>query len=264
MIRAFAFPCKYWPAIGWPRAGQPHLAFRLFPVLALLLLLSPNPGHAAADGAALCERAAAEAARITGVPLDVMRTITLVETGRRSNRSLRPWPWTVNLAGKGYWFGTRDEAMTFTESALQQGVRSFDVGCFQLNYRWHGQAFGSVREMFDPYANALYAARFLQDLYRETGSWTEAAGAYHSRTPKFSARYMERFTRIRAEIRASEPAPLPLAMVNGITHPAPAGNGYPLLTRSGAAAATSGSLFPAGAGRGVPLLPVRKEAGPWF
>jgi hypothetical protein len=231
-------------------------------MMALSLLLFPGPGQATTDSAFLCERAAARAARITGVPLDVLRTISLVETGRRSNRSLKPWPWTVNLEGKGYWFDTRAEAVAFSESALRKGARSFDVGCFQLNYRWHGQAFGSVREMFDPSANALYAARFLQDLYREKGNWAEAAGAYHSRTPKFSARYMARFTRIRAEL--APPASLPLAMASGATRPSPASNGYPLFMRSGAAAASSGSLFPAGAGQGTPLLPVRKEARPWF
>lgn len=264
MIRAFAFPRKHQPATGHPRVGQLRLSFRLIAVLALLLLLFPNPGHATTDGAALCERAAAQAARITGVPLDILRTITLVETGRRNNRNLRPWPWTVNLAGKGYWFGTRDEAMSFTDSALQQGVRSLDIGCFQLNYRWHGQAFGSAREMFDPFANALYAARFLQGLYREKGNWTEAAGAYHSRTPKFSARYMKRFTRIRAELGKAAPMPLPLAMTNDSPRPISTGNGYPLFVRNDSGAGTSGSLFPAGVGRGTPLLPGLKEAGPWF
>ena len=51
--------------------------------------------------------------------------------------------------------------------------------------------------MFDPATNANYAARFLSDLYSELGNWSEAAGAYHSRTPKYAQKYAARFDRIR-------------------------------------------------------------------
>jgi soluble lytic murein transglycosylase-like protein len=69
-----------------------------------------------------------------------------------------------------------------------RGARSYDVGCFQINYRWHGQHFASLDQMFDPDANAAYAARFLSELYAEFGDWSRAAGAYHSRTPVLSPR----------------------------------------------------------------------------
>jgi soluble lytic murein transglycosylase-like protein len=69
--------------------------------------------------------------------------------------------------------------------------------------------------MFDPVANADYAARFLRDLHAETGDWIEAAGLYHSRTPKFRDRYAARFARILGDRGglevASAPAPPPEA-----------------------------------------------------
>jgi hypothetical protein len=53
--------------------------------------------------------------------------------------------------------------------------------------------------MFNPERNALYAAHFLIELHREFGSWTEAAGAYHSRTPEHADRYKAKFSDLRMQ-----------------------------------------------------------------
>jgi hypothetical protein len=151
----------------------------------------------------LCEEAAARAAAASGVPVSVLRAIALTETGRTKHGAFRPWPWTVNMEGRGVWFDTYEEARDYVVQQHTRGARSYDVGCFQINYRWHGQHFASVEQMFDPDANARYAARFLSDLYQELGDWSRAAGAYHSRTPSFAGRYRERFDRIRARLVAA-------------------------------------------------------------
>ncbi|MEY8882549.1 hypothetical protein [Donghicola sp. XS_ASV15] len=44
------------------------------------------------------------------------------------------------------------------------GTTSIDVGCMQVNYRWHGEGFSSLEDMFDPAANTAYAAEFLTRL----------------------------------------------------------------------------------------------------
>lgn len=146
----------------------------------------------------MCDRAAVRVANTSGVPLDVLRTISRVETGRAAASGLQPWPWTVNMEGTGRWFSTLDEARSYVFLHFKRGARSFDVGCFQINYKWHGEAFRSIDDMFDPLLNAQYAAEFLTTLYREFGNWPDAAGAYHSRTPKFADKYSARFDRIRA------------------------------------------------------------------
>ncbi len=150
--------------------------------------------------AALCDNAAQIAAQNSNVPVDVLRAITRTETGRGGKSGLTPWPWTVNMEGTGKWFETEVEARSYVAKHFDRGARSFDVGCFQINYKWHHEAFASIDEMFDPTANAHYAARFLSDLYGEFGSWTKAAGAFHSRTPKYADKYMARFDRIRSEL----------------------------------------------------------------
>ncbi len=145
----------------------------------------------------LCDRAALLAAQAEDVPLDVLRAISRTETGRAGESGLQPWPWTVNMEGTGRWFTTEDEARAYVFAHFKRGARSFDVGCFQINYKWHGSAFRSIDEMFDPAMNALYAAAFLNDLFREFGNWSDAAGAYHSRTPEYANAYADRFEEVR-------------------------------------------------------------------
>ena len=147
---------------------------------------------------ARCEAAIAQGARDTGVPQEVLHAISLTETGRKENGRLRPWPWAINREGQGYWFKTREEAMHFARTSLAEGRKSFDVGCFQINYRWHGHNFTSLEAMFDPVTGARYAGTFLRDLYAESGDWSRAAGSYHSRTPHFANIYRTRFDRIRS------------------------------------------------------------------
>lgn len=167
----------------------------------LLVLAAPSlpAGASEADRSpALCEQAALGGARRGGVPASVLHAVALTETGHKRDGRLRPWPWAVNREGRGHWFATRNEALAFARASLAEGRTSFDVGCFQINYRWHGRAFASLEAMFDPDAGADYAARFLSELYRGRGDWSEAAGAYHSRTPHYAQVYRARFDRILA------------------------------------------------------------------
>ncbi|WP_253913323.1 lytic transglycosylase domain-containing protein [Pseudoruegeria sp. HB172150] len=194
----------------------------------------------------LCERAAVITARESGVPLDVLRAIALTETGRQENGTLRPWPWTVNMEGKGEWFDTRAAALAYADTHFQAGARSFDIGCFQINYRWHGHAFVSIDAMFDPLANARYAADFLARLYSETGDWSLAAGAYHSRTPVHAESYRRRFDRLRASLQMVPPT----VATTPPSVPEPPVNTYPLLL-SEAAQGQLGSLVPLRGGTAI-------------
>ncbi|MFD1510099.1 transglycosylase SLT domain-containing protein [Lacimonas salitolerans] len=209
-------------------------------ILGLTLFFSASAPHAETTSG-LCDRAAQAAAQDTGVPISVLRAITRTETGRSRGGMLAPWPWTVNMEGQGVWFDTLDEAKAYVFRHFKRGARSFDVGCFQINYRWHGDGFRSIDEMFDPLANALYAARFLQDLHAETGDWTKAAGAYHSRTETHAQRYEARFTEILADLATDPDRPAILAQT------AVRQNRFPLL-RSGQAHGSNGSLMPGSAG----------------
>ncbi|NGM44403.1 lytic transglycosylase domain-containing protein [Rhodobacter sp. SGA-6-6] len=211
--------------------------------IALAAVLAPALPAAAAD---LCLRAAEEAARKTGVPLQLLLAVTLTETGRRRDGALHPWPWALNRGGEGLWFATEEEALAVLSDAVAQGTTNIDVGCFQLNYRWHSAAFASLEQMLDPRANALHAARLLARHAAEQGDWIAAAGAYHSATPEKAAAYLARLEPNYAGLGGTDSFIIPPAEDAGLRV-----NGFPLLVAGQSASA--GSLVPRAAG-GRPLF----------
>jgi hypothetical protein len=179
------------------------MKFRLF-FCATFLLLSPiGQIGAAQDPSGQCDLAAARAAQQFGVPVDILLAITRVETGR--GQGLRPWPWTINADGQGEWFDTIQQAVETATAHQSDGTGTFDVGCFQLNVRWHGDHFATLDDMFDPAQNAEYAAQFLMELYQESGDWASAVAAYHSRSPDLAQDYLAKVKAVLND--PSNPAP---------------------------------------------------------
>tara|TARA_R110000764_G_scaffold15408_2_gene43700 strand:+ start:14279 stop:14980 length:702 start_codon:yes stop_codon:yes gene_type:complete len=222
-------------------------------ILPMLFSLFWLAAQAQATPQAMCDAAAATVAAETDVPLSVLRAITRVETGRTRDGALMPWPWTVNMEGVGKWFDTEDAARAYVFKRFKSGARSFDVGCFQINYKWHGQAFASIEEMFDPIKNARYAAQFLNRLHAELGSWSQAAGAYHSRTKDFAEKYVTRFDRIHADLATQVVATPPPAESGGP-------NNFPLLVQTGQTARL-GSLVPLAQTTNAPPFALLRRGG---
>ncbi|MHA6266145.1 transglycosylase SLT domain-containing protein [Aliiroseovarius sp. CAU 1755] len=249
-----------------------RIALALMPMIIFIAKLTA--AHASTFQTAACYDAAYLAAAETGVPVSVLKTITLVETGRKQTAALQPWPWTVNMEGTGVWFDTFEEAESYVQTHLSRGAESFDVGCFQINYKWHRQHFTSISEMFDPLPNARYAARFLLELHQEFGAWDAAAGAYHSRTPQHATTYKAKFRTLRRQFLAEDGVPIRLAHNRQLrTGPvAPTGhardivprqNDFPLLQRN-AGSTTLGSLAPiSGALAATSLFSERSGQGLW-
>lgn len=166
--------------------------------LALCLALFA-PGLAAAQD---CARLAAEAGAEAGIPDGLLPAISLVEAGRGTgNGGIAPWPWTLNEGGKGMYFDTREEALAYLAEALARGVTNIDIGCMQLNWKWHSAGFASPEEMIDPVRNTRYAARFMTELHNRLGSWEVAASAYHSTDPERGQRYLEKVMAARSSFR---------------------------------------------------------------
>jgi soluble lytic murein transglycosylase-like protein len=116
------------------------------------------------------------AAHKHGVPLGMLYAVGLTETGRGD--SLRPY--ALNIDGRAVYEGDRTAALTRFRAAEQAGARFIDVGCMQINYRFHGQNFASVADMLEPAGNVDYAARFLRQLREREGNWTMAVARYHA------------------------------------------------------------------------------------
>lgn len=217
-----------------PRRESCHT---LLSTASVITVLVATTAPAREDAAALCLDAASKASDRSGVPFDVLLAISTVETGRNN----RPWPWTVNFGGEGKWFDTAEEAVAGVAEALDEGATNVDLGCFQLNYRWHAEGFATIADMLDPQQNATYAANFLAEQYAKSGDWALAAAAYHSGTPEYAAVYQAKFEAAYASLDGAERPEFPAT--------APAAdrlNRFPLLVAGGAG--TGGSLVPAGTG----------------
>lgn len=187
--------------------------------LPFLLMATPSgPGQTAAGmGERLCETAAAEAAAIARVPLPILRAILVAQSGmpQRNDEPLPdPWPWSVSAGPERHIFEDAAGARSFALDRLRAGQDDIALGCFQIGWRWHGPAFGSVERMLDPGLNARYAADMLQSHYRQTGDWRRAAGAFHSADPALA----EAYARQLEAIHAADPdpvAPRPQAAARG-------------------------------------------------
>lgn len=124
------------------------------------------------------------------IPDNILLGIGLQEAGTRIQKQLVVWPWAINAEGRGSFFDTKARAMNWVREQLDGGMRSIDVGCMQINLRWHPDAFDDLAEAFSPKENVDYAARLLLSHYSTSGSWHTAAGRYHSKTPEKQEIYL--------------------------------------------------------------------------
>lgn len=144
--------------------------------LMAVLLLSALPVHAAQsvpDG----YRRVAQQAR---VPANLLYAVALTESGSQLPQGIRPWPWTLNVNGRGYQYATRRDACAALQRfVLTTNPKRIDIGPGQINLGWNGQRFASPCDLLAPYPNLQLAARLLRQHYDRWQSWPEAAGRYH-------------------------------------------------------------------------------------
>jgi soluble lytic murein transglycosylase-like protein len=250
-----------------PAAGQLALAPAMLPTHGLAggsipAPASPNlaqPGGGAMDvGYDLCLGPIHRAEREQGIPVHLLRSIALTESGRWDNASGRTiaWPWTINAAGVGHFFPNKAAAIAAAHQFRAKGIRSIDIGCMQINMVWHPDAFKSLEEAFDPDMNARYAARYLADLKEERKTWTEAVGYYHSATPEHNQRYRAKVLKTWAEVQRNPEATM---MASAAADASPSSAGGRLASDSGANFISGGPGM--GAGRMAMGAPVAAMSG---
>lgn len=131
----------------------------------------------------------------TGVPADVLYVVALVESGRshRTGRERTPWPWSLNLHGRGWHFPSRATAWRALSLAIAAGERSVDIGLMQVNWRYHGSRFKDPWHALDPEQNLKVAAELLKDCYARRRDWWASVGCYHAPNDAArAARYRQR------------------------------------------------------------------------
>jgi len=118
----------------------------------------------------------ARAARRHNVPLGVLYAVGLSETGRKGMLN----PYALNVDGRTVLARDVRDAVARFSDEKRKGAKLVDLGCMQINHRYHGEKFASVEVMFDPSRNVDYAARFLKELHSREGNWTMAVARYNA------------------------------------------------------------------------------------
>ena len=178
---------------------------RLF---ALVLCLVSAQGNARTQGwNEACLAAAGTVERAQGIPDGLLYAVSLAESGRWDPAAKRgyAWPWTVRAGPDAFVLDTKADAMGTVRRLQAEGRRNIDVGCAQINLRYHPDAFTSLEEAFEPKANLRYAADFLVRLRNETGSWEDAVARYHSADPARGPRYRDKVYRHWASLEGTPP-----------------------------------------------------------
>ena len=157
----------------------------------------------------LCDQSIEQVAASSIVPRDIIYKVARLESGRNVGGRYVSWPWSLNNGGEGHFFNDSSTALSELSKFRAQGRTNIDVGCMQLNIRWHAEFFDSEEQMMNPLDNVRYAARYLEQLYKETGSWETAVKFYHSRNAKFNTVYFAKYKKIKppntSQMLASSP-----------------------------------------------------------
>ena len=140
-----------------------------------------------------------EAAELYGIEGgEILYAIALNESGRSVDGAFRPWPWTLNVEGRGYYYDSQDEAWAALSEFIAAGHRSIDVGLMQVNFRWHEELLVDPYTALDPWVNVHLGASVYADVLQGDDP-VAAAGRYHSPGP--SAAQRQRADRYSAKVR---------------------------------------------------------------
>ncbi len=130
--------------------------------------------------------------KIYNLPNNLLTSIALVESGiKKDKNEFKSWPWTLNVSGKSIYFENKLEIFQYLKKNINS-KKSIDVGCMQINTKYHLKKFKSLSHIIEPEENVKYAAIFLTSLYKKYKSWNEAISRYHSSVPERKKKYLKK------------------------------------------------------------------------
>ncbi len=175
---------------------------RAFSCLLALSLLAASLGSTPPAAAETIPPRYINVAHEFGIPPQILYAVAKTESGSRlTTGAVRPWPWTLNVEGRGERYRTRTDALRALKAHLAAGRRSVDIGLMQVNWRWHARRLRNPEIALDPIFNLRTGARILAERYRESRNWLVAIGRYHSpgnrvRAKAYRQRVVQRLKRL--------------------------------------------------------------------
>ncbi len=132
--------------------------------------------------------------RINHIPKKILFSVSFIETGLYDSKTKKnyPWPWSVNVNGRSYYYDNKNDAVKAVKKFQEQGYKSIDVGCMQINLLHHGDKFKSIDQALDPKINIATAAKMIKKHYERKKDWKIAVAHYHSKLQKHGGPYSEK------------------------------------------------------------------------
>jgi len=159
----------------------------------ILIFFSSTNAFSTVKTNLVCEQIIKNIEILTEIPKGLLLGIGKTEAGRIiDKKELKVWPWTVNHAGKSLFFDNQKQMKKYVLKHLKKGDNNLDVGCMQINLKWHKHNFKEVNDMISPEPNISYAASFLIQLKNKYGNWNEAIKHYHSSDPIKNKPYLDK------------------------------------------------------------------------
>lgn len=190
-----------------PHPGNRAAPFflRAFGLAAFLCVFNALSAH---GWSGICIDTAQRVNQAEGLPANLLSSIAITESGRTdpATKAKVAWPWTVTSGGEGQYFPTKAAAIAAVKRLQRAGVENIDVGCMQINLKYHPDAFSSLAEAFEPEVNVRYAARFLKDLRQAWNGWSEAVRHYHSADAERGRAYERRVAANHRDLLSDVPA----------------------------------------------------------
>lgn len=191
--------------MAWQRSGlrifETVVRLRCYPMYLLVFAGIVMPGTGWSDEAIPWAYRSIAAER--GIPDHVLYAVALTESGIEvpSIGGFRPWPWTLNVEGRGYFFDSRLDAWQALTKWIEDGKHTIDIGLMQVNWRYHEKRLGTPWQALDPYHNLHVGALILKECYTSEGNWWASIGCYHApnnarRADTYRHRVLSRYRRI--------------------------------------------------------------------
>ena len=168
--------------------------FMLIAIFCFMQVLMLNASSNSTSDSVYCLNAVRYFEKKYKIPKNFLYLISLVESGKwdENSKRLQPWPWAANISGKSKFFKNKREMVMFLKKYIANGQESIDVGCTQINYKYHKQHFDNIEQMITPYYNVGYSAYYLSQNFSKTGNWNEAIALHHSKNPNHNGRYIKK------------------------------------------------------------------------
>ncbi len=102
---------------------------------------------------------------------------------------VRPWPWTVNVAGTATYHANKEEALASIHAALDSGITNIDIGMMQINFHHNGHRADSIEALIEPEINVRVAAQVLTEAMSRSDDLSIGIGTYFNSDEKIAQDY---------------------------------------------------------------------------